>query len=95
MDGAEIRQEGALSDPFRYLDAKVAEFQDARARAKYALRPYGWTLRPNHPISGLWRARRWIRKGCTEQLRAATADELVKLAKEDHERRQMIAEVQG
>lgn len=77
----------AFSDPFRFLDAKLFEFKTQRSAARDALKSYGWILRPNHPLTGVWRARRWTREG-TLRLTASAMDELVSLAKTECELRQ-------
>lgn len=56
----EITQEQVGGDPFRYIDAKVSEFKSQRSETEMLLAQYGWTLRPNHEITGVWRARRWV-----------------------------------
>ena len=66
-------------DPFRFLDAKVAEFKLQRTRATDMLKACGWVLRPNHPISMMWRARRWTEAGGTQRLSSPTCDGLIAL----------------
>lgn len=69
-----------FSDPFRFLDAKRAEYDAQRKRAWEALKECGWALRPNHPVSMVWRARRWTDDG-TLRLSSPTCDGLIELVR--------------
>lgn len=81
-----------FASPFRYLDAKLAEFTRDREQAKAELERCGWVLRPNHEMTGVWRARRWVEAGTTLRLSAPSVAELVRLAREEFEPRRIARE---
>jgi hypothetical protein len=81
-----------FEDPFRYLAAKQAEFERDQRRARAALKECGWTLRPNHPVSAVWRAGRWTKKDGSLRLSAPSVDELLELVRAEYETRRKAKE---
>ncbi len=80
----------AFASPWAYLTAKQAEFTAQRASAKDGLKALGWILRPNHEVTGGWRARRTTRDGTTH-IASPSAAGLVALAQAEFDARQRKA----
>lgn len=80
-------------DPFRYLDAKVEEFKTQKRNTAAALKACGWTLRPNHPVTMVWRALRWTKKAGSQRLSAPTPAELIHLVQDEYEPRRLKKEL--
>lgn len=81
-----------FSNPWDYLDAKQAAFKDDRKTSRAKLRELGWKLRPNHPVTGVWRAVRYREDEAPLRVTAATASELVAQCRALHDGVQLKAD---
>lgn len=73
---------------FDDVDRLVAKHEREVSEARVALKECGWTLRRQRPVSGMWRASRYVKgpggaPGETKRLRAPTPGQLVELAREE------------
>lgn len=68
---------------FDDVDTLVKHWKAQRDEAKKALKACGWSLIRQHPLSGMWRASRYVKDCDPLRMRATTAAELIRLCQEE------------